>query len=174
MNLYFRLLVLLVRLTRLPRAPLFAPSRVRFRALPTDCDVNLHLNNGRYLSFMDLGCVHLMHQIRVASIAMRERWKPVVAAVEMQFIRPIAPMQRFDVLTRIVTWDEKYIYLEHRFEADGTLCAHAFTKGLFLASHGKVDNRLLVTRLGYEDRAPEMPEELRIWAQLGTVKKKKA
>jgi acyl-CoA thioesterase FadM len=174
MNLYFRLLVLLARLTRLPRAPLLAPSRVRFRALPTDCDVNLHLNNGRYLSFMDLGRVHLMQQVRVAAIAMRERWKPVIAGVEIQFIRPIAPLQRFDLVTRIVTWDEKYVYLEHRFEAGGTLCAHAFAKGLFLAPQGKVDNHLLVTRLGYEDDAPEMPEELEIWAQLGTVKKQKA
>jgi acyl-CoA thioesterase FadM len=147
---------------------------VRFRALPTDCDVNLHLNNGRYLSFMDLARVHLMQQVRVVAIAMRERWKPVLAAVEIQFIRPIAPLQRFEVVTRVVTWDEKYVYLEHRFETGGMLCAHAFAKGLFLASHGKVDNRLLVTRLGYEDDAPEMPEELEIWTRLGTVKKQKA
>mgnify|MGYP003290859366 CR=1 FL=1 len=30
-------------------------SRVCFRVLPNDCDVNLHMNNGRYWTIMDLG-----------------------------------------------------------------------------------------------------------------------
>ena len=174
MNLYFRLLLLLVRLMPVRRAPLLAPSCVSFCVMPTDCDLNLHMNNGRYLSFMDLGRVHLMRQLRVVGLVLRERWRPVVAAVEIHFIRSIGPFQRFQVATRIVTWDDKYVYLEHRVERQGMLCAHAFAKGLFVGPHGRVNNHELVSRLDYTDEAPEMPEELRIWARLGTVKKQRA
>ena len=63
MNLYLRLFLLLFRLIGLPRKGLLEESRVAFRVLPNDCDVNLHMNNGRYLSFMDLGRVHLVAQV---------------------------------------------------------------------------------------------------------------
>jgi len=57
-TLYLRLLILLIRLIGLPRRWLFEESRVGFRVLPTGCDVNLHMNNGRYLAFMDQGRLH--------------------------------------------------------------------------------------------------------------------
>ena len=60
MNLYLRLLFLLFRLIGLPRKGPLEESRVAFRVLPTDCDINLHMNNGRYLSFMNLGRLHLV------------------------------------------------------------------------------------------------------------------
>ena len=62
MNLYLRLLFLLLGIWRLPPRGLLEASRAVFRVLPNDCDMNLHMNNGRYLSFMDLGRVHLMAQ----------------------------------------------------------------------------------------------------------------
>ena len=54
MNLYLRLILLLFRIQGLPRRGLFDASRVSFRVLPNDCDLNFHMNNGRYLTFMDL------------------------------------------------------------------------------------------------------------------------
>ena len=55
MNLYLRLLLLLLRIWRLPRRGVLDESRAAFHVLPNDCDINFHMNNGRYLSFMDLG-----------------------------------------------------------------------------------------------------------------------
>jgi hypothetical protein len=66
MNLYLRLICVLWKIWRLPRKGVFDESRVTFRVLPTDCDVNFHLNNGRYLAFMDLGRLHLTAQIGTA------------------------------------------------------------------------------------------------------------
>ena len=77
-------------------------------------------------------------------------------------------------MTRIVTWDEKYCYMEQRFESGGVLCAHAFVKGLFLDANGRVSNAAVAAELGYAGAPPPMPEELRIWAELGSVKKQKA
>jgi len=174
MNLYFRLFLLLFRLIGLPRRGLFEESRIVFRVLPTDCDVNFHMNNGRYLSFMDLGRVHLVAQIGLLGLVVKNRWMPVLAAAEINFIRQLAPFQKFDLVTRLVTWDDKYAYMEQRFEAGGALCAHAFVKGLFLAGGDRVKNAELVAALGYTGAPPSMPEELRLWAELGSVKKQNA
>jgi len=174
MNLYLRLFLLLFRLIGLQRKGLFEESRVPFRVLPNDCDINLHMNNGRYLTFMDLGRVHLMAQLGLIGIIIRKKWKPVLAAADINFIRQIAPFQRFELVTRIVTWDDKYAYMEQKFEAEGAVCAHAFVKGLFLDGRGRVASSTVVAELGYAGAPPPMPEELKIWAELGNVKKQKA
>src|SRR5262245_54315414 len=174
MNLYLRLLYVLWKIWRLSRKGLFDESRVAFLVLPTDCDINFHMNNGRYLAFMDLGRLHMLAQVGLLRIMVRKRWMPVLAAAEIQFIRQLAPFQKFDLVSRVVTWDEKYAYMEQRFESNGTLCAHAFAKGLFLDKGGRIANSAVVAELGYRGEPPPMPEELKIWAELGNAKKQNA
>lgn len=174
MNLYLRLLVLLVRLMRVARRGVLDESRVCFRVMPSDCDVNLHMNNGRYLSFMDLGRVHLVAQAGLLPHVVRNHWKPVLAAAEINFIRSLAPLQKFELVTRVVTWDDKYFYMEQRFERRGVLHAHAFVKGLFLGGDGRVGNAAVLAAVGYTGAPPAMPDELRIWAELGSAKKQRA
>jgi len=149
-------------------------SRLTLRVLPNDCDVNLHMNNGRYLSIMDLGRVHLIAQVGLLRAVLKNRWQPVLAAAEVVFIRPLKPLQKFDLVSRVVTWDDKYVYMEQLFESRGVLCAHAFVKGLFLSREGRVSNAAVVALAGYEGPVPAMPEELRLWAELGSAKKPRA
>ena len=104
----------------------------------------------------------------------RNRWKPVLAAAEINFIRALRPLQKFELVTRVVTWDDKYVYMEQLFEARGVLCAHAFVKRLFLRHGGRVNNNEVVAMLGHHAPPPPMPEELRIWAELGNAKKQRA
>jgi acyl-CoA thioesterase FadM len=174
MNLYLRLLYVLCKLWGLPRRGVLEESRVAFHVLPLDCDINFHMNNGRYLSFMDLGRLHLVAQIGLLRVIAKRRWMPVLAAAEINFIRQLAPFQSFDLVTRLVTWDEKYAYMEQRFESAGMLCAHAFVKGLFLDQGRRVRNTAIVAELGYEGEPPPCPEALRIWAELGNVKRQNA
>ena len=174
MNLYLRLLFLLARLWRLPRRGLLEASRVSFRVLPNDCDINFHLNNGRYLSFMDLGRVHLIKQIGLMQVILKQGWMPVLTAAEINFIRSLQPLQKFDLVTRLVSWDDKYYYIEQKFESRGMLCAHAYVKGVFLRKGYKVSNSEAVAIAGYTDAPPPMPEELRLWAELGNAKKQSA
>ena len=174
MNLYFRLLWLLARIWRLPRRGLLEESRAAFRVMPNDCDINFHMNNGRYLSFMDLGRVHLMAQTGLLPVILKQGWMPVLTAAEINFIRSIQPLQKFDLATRLVSWDDKYFYIEQKFEVRGRLCAHAYVKGLFLKQGIKVGNTEITAVAGYSDTPPLMPEELRLWAELGNVKKQSA
>ena len=174
MNLYLRLILLLFRLIGLPRTGPFEASHLGFRVLPTDCDANLHMNNGRYLAFMDLGRLHLVAQIGLLGLILRRRWGAALGAAEISFIRPLAPFQRFELLTRLVTWDEKYAYLEQRFESGGALCAHALVKGLFLEKGRRIPPPDVAAALGITAAPPPLPEELRIWAELGNLKKQNA
>lgn len=171
MNLYLRLLWLLWRLRSVQRRGLFEESRIAFCVWPGDCDLNLHMNNGRYLTFMDLGRVHLTAQSGLLREALRRRWMPVLAAADITFIRSLKPFQRFELVTRLLTWDEKYIYLEQGFESGGKLCAQAYVKGVFLHKGMRVPNAEILRAIGYGDAPPPMSEALRQWAALTASKR---
>jgi len=56
MNLWFRLIALVFTAWRAtPFRSTDDVSRVHARVWPTDLDLSLHVNNGRYLTLMDLG-----------------------------------------------------------------------------------------------------------------------
>jgi thioesterase superfamily protein len=75
MNVVFRLARVLLRLlgSSAPPMPPFGEARLRFRILPHDLDLNFHVNNARYLSFMDLGRVDLMGRLGLFRFAFRGR-----------------------------------------------------------------------------------------------------
>jgi acyl-CoA thioesterase FadM len=171
MNLYLRLIRLLLRLAFVSRRGLLEPGRVRFRVWPNDCDLNLHLNNGRYLTFMDLGRVHLIAQIGLLRGLLHRRWAPVLSAAEMSFIRPLRPLQAFDLVTRLLTWDDKYFYIEQRFVAGGRLHAVGMVKGLFLHGRERVESRAVLELLGLERSPPDLPEVVQHWNHLAVLKK---
>jgi acyl-CoA thioesterase FadM len=154
-NLYFRLLWMLLRLLFLPEAAdLTSVFRRPFRVLPTDCDFNFHLTNGRYFSLLDVARIEHLARMKLLGILLRRRWLPVLNATEITFIRPLAPLQKFDITTRMVTWDEKYFYLEQRFESDGTLHAVSLARAAFLQRGELVPPRDVASLAGYEGSPP--------------------
>ena len=124
MNLLFRLLLVILRARRGPRLGPLDESVIHSRVLPTDLDLNLHLNNGRYLTLMDLGRVDLMFRMGVVGELRRRRWNPVIASLTIRFRRSLNLGQRFAIHTRTLCWDERWFYMEQRFIARrGRTCA---------------------------------------------------
>ena len=150
--------MLLFRITRLvmvlwrhtPEKSFEDSSYMSFRVSPLDCDFNLHLNNGKYLQFMDLGRFRLIRQMRVLSGAIKEKWAPVIASTEMKYIRPIKPFQKVTHACRLVSWDEKFWYLEHKFIVNGKTHAIANVRGIWLKGKEVVSMDVLKAASGFQ------------------------
>lgn len=161
MNLIFRLLrVLLVGLFK-PRIGLMDISTLRFQVLPTDLDLNMHMTNARYLSIMDLGRTDLLIRGGMLGLVKRERWLPVVGSIDVKFHRPLRPFQKFTLTSRLVCWDEKWLYIEQRLESDRGVHAVATVRGLFRGRQGSVPSRVLLGRMGYHRlESPPFPTQV--------------
>lgn len=175
MNLYLRLLRLLCGLPFVRRAGLFEPSRIAFRVWPTDCDLNFHMNNGRYLTFMDLGRVHLLAQMGLLGVVLRRRWTPVLSAAEINFIRPLAPFAKFVLVTRLLTWDEKYFYIAQHFESPPLrgrrLAAAGMVKGVLLHRGERIAPAVALKALALDIEPPPLPAVVQHWNALTALKK---
>ena len=116
MNLWFRLVSYLLTLPW--RARLVVPggvSIIHFRVWPTDLDPSLHLNNGRYLTLMDIGRLDMIVSTGLARVVLRNRWTPIASAIKIRFRRELRLFESFRIETRILAWDEFAIIMEQVF-----------------------------------------------------------
>lgn len=167
MNLFLRLLWLVTTARFRPRCDILDVARTRFRVWPTDLDVLRHVNNGVYLSLMDLGRVDLLIRSGVLARVRANGWYPVVAAETIQFRRSLTVFQPFVIETRVLGWDERSIFLEQRFVRPlpgGETIALAVIRGRFLAAGGgAVPTSDLMALSGHSGPSPEIPEWVRRW-----------
>lgn len=94
MNLLVRLALVLLGASRRGRLDLFALSDLPMRVWPTDLDVQMHMNNGRYLSLMDLGRIDLLVRSGFWAEARRRGWFPLVGASAIEYRRPLRASER--------------------------------------------------------------------------------
>lgn len=135
MNLWMRLLRYLILARWRPALVLPAGVSVtRFRAWPSDLDPSMHVNNGKYLSLMDLGRLDLVVGGGLWRPVLRNGWTPVALNILIRYRREIKLFQRFRIETRLLTWNETHVVMEQVFvleggARDGQVAARALFKG---------------------------------------------
>lgn len=136
MNLYLRLVVLLVGLWRRPRTSFAEGGRRTFRVWPSDLDTVGHMNNAKYFGLMDLGRVDLMLRSGQHRETTERGWYPVIAAQTIRYRRSLQPFQKFDVRTTLLGTDERGVYFEQAFLVGDELYAQAVVQCRFLRKAG--------------------------------------
>ena len=112
-----------------------------------------------------------MGQVGVLFKAIKRKWLPVVQAQEVSYFKPINPFQRFDVLSKLAYWDDRYWYTEHRFVVGDKLCAILQVRGVFVHGRSVIPMSDVVALSGAEIEPPDKPETVCSWHSLIEVKK---
>jgi acyl-CoA thioesterase FadM len=112
---------------------------------------------------MDLGRTHFMSQLNMLWKLPKKKWFPVVGAVEIRYLRSLNPFQKFDLVSRVLTWDKKWIYLEQRFETEGKVMAIARLRALFIGSSGIVSTDEILSLATDTKPTPPDDEVIRLW-----------
>jgi YbgC/YbaW family acyl-CoA thioester hydrolase len=164
MNLFLRLLLLLLTAPWRPRCDAFGPVRKRFLVWPADLDVLGHVNNGVYLSMLDVARVDMMLRSGMLWSLRRHRFYAVVAAQTIRFRRSLRLLQSFEVETKVIGWDEKAFLVQHHFLRAGVLVAEAVVRLRFLKSAGgSVSSQELLALLERPGPSPALPAWIEAW-----------
>lgn len=166
-----RLIDVLRRKDAPPTRGLFDEVTQEFRVGLTDIDLNLHLNNAKYLRYMDLA--RLEHGLVTGLLGgyLRSRTNAVIANTEISYIRELRTWQPFTVSARIAGWDDKYLYFEQRFHADGRLCTHAFIRLAHLHRRKAIPVAAAFERCGIDAVSPPLPEPVLRWKEMLAAKR---
>lgn len=168
MSLIFRLLWLFLSQTLGGRSrDVFAVQRVRSIALPNDLDLNLHVNNGRLMTYIDFGRIDWLWRVGALQQAWRQRFIPVIGDISVRYLKPLKMFERFTIESRVLGWDAKWAYFEHRLlKANGEVVLLLVNRGLFWKRGiGSMPVAEVIASCGFVDlHSPVLPAWVQTWS----------
>jgi acyl-CoA thioesterase FadM len=165
---FVRIPALAIRQHIRPLAPLdvLDEDRLRMRVWPNDIDINLHMNNARYLSIMDYARTHLLARARLLEHIVRSRWQPMVGAVWITYRRSLPLFCGFNLTSRLVCWDERWFYIEQTFRGSEGLAAVGWVKAILRDRQGSIEPQRVIEVVAQGVISPPMPEAIAKWNEL--------
>ena len=185
MKLYFRLLILWIKLRRLVKLSTKDTVEFNSRVWPTDLDMNGHMTNSRYISLFDLSIIQLFSQMGFVKSLAHMKWKPMINARNISFLKELSLFESFSVSSRIICWDRSFVYLEHRIRnKQNKTSAVCYSRGLFVSKKGIIGFKELLSnanelQYGPTDAieandvgSPKMPDHIKHWKETLNHQKK--
>lgn len=164
MNLIFRMVRVFFMARLRSRVDPLAETLLTFTVWPSDVDVLIHMNNGRYLTLMDLGRVDAILRSGIWKALRSRRWYTVVASEAIRFRESLPLFERFELRTRTLGWDEKSFYLRQQFLVRGRVVAVGVVRVRFLKRSGGTLSAAEVAAALMPGRAsPALPEYISTW-----------
>lgn len=118
--------------------------------LTNDVDTLLyHMNNARYLREIDFARVDFYERTKLYKTILSKGGSVVQGATTIRYRRFIRPFTLFQITSKIIYWDDQFIYMEHRFVSpvDGFIhCIAICRQRLINVVADEVINCLLLTQ----------------------------
>lgn len=171
MHMLYRTLTHLLRAKRMPKIGFGEVSVSAFRVAPTDLDVMNHMNNGKYLSILDIARQTLIVRNGIWDLFFREGWAPVVAASTTTYRKSLEPWMKFWVESRVIGFDDQAAYIEQRFvrpddNGDMEIYARTVVRGRFIKRRGGVVSIAeLIEKSGMNPAEFTLPPEILAWGE---------
>jgi YbgC/YbaW family acyl-CoA thioester hydrolase len=154
MNLIFRLLLVIWRANRASKLKPLDTSEVQFRVLPTDLDIFMHMNNGLYLTLMDLGRMDILVRSGFFAVARKRGWYPVVGTATIEYKKSLQLFDRYTIATRMIRWDDRWFYIEQQFIKGDRVAATATIKAMMRSKEGIVTPQEALAAINYHEPSP--------------------
>ena len=148
-----------------PRIDVHDIATLPMRVWPSDTDVLRHMNNGVYLSIMDVGRYDLLVRSGLWRTLKAHQVYPVVTSETISFRKSLLPRQRYVLNTKIVGYDAISVYVEQRFTVEDEVFAVGFVRGRMLRrGAGALSMSEIGTLTGVDVGSRVAPDWLTDWA----------
>src|SRR5690348_11462060 len=156
MTRWVRFLLTVLRSISRSRLRVDQESILDLRVWPTDADLAL-MNHAAFLTLMEQGRVDLMLRTGFLRFLLRQHLTAVLTSITVQFRKPLRRFQKLQLRTRVVCWDDQWIYLEHRIDRGGELVASGIAKNAILGRGGRLRPADILSAFGHSVAAPPVP-----------------
>jgi acyl-CoA thioesterase FadM len=165
-NMLLRTLLMMITSRRKPKKDFREVGRVTMRVMPNDLDLLGHVNNGIYLSLMDLGRMDMMIRSGRWQQLSRLGWYPVAASVSVTYRRSLRLWEKYILETKVIGFDDRAMYVEQRFVRDNEVYVAAIMRVRFLKKSGGTVTVAEMGELAELDPATmPIPEWIATWAK---------
>ena len=164
MNLYLRLLWTVIRVRFLKSMDFTESLEREFKVMPNDLDVNGHMNNGRYLTLLDLMIIEYFARVGFLKVLLRRGWRPMSGGAIITYRKGLKPFQRYTIRYSHAGNDEFWNFMRFEFlTLDGEISAAGYMKGAAVSKRGLVSNRESFGSMGVELDDRPLPKAVQHW-----------
>ena len=131
----------------------------------TDIDPFRELNHARQIAWFEMARWDLSARVGFIPLMKRRGWGFSVGGISIRYRRRLTLFQRFDVTTRLLCHDERWVYLLQEILCEGRKCSSALVKAGVVSKHGLVPAPEVLEALGRGDWNPPMPDWVSAWIE---------
>jgi len=124
------------------------------------------MTNSRYQSLMDIGRIDYMIRTGLWSKTYRLKMSPVLGSGTFRWRKGLRFMQKFELHTSVLGWDDKWLYMQQRFTHNGQLISDTMVKGIFIDKNGSVPMLDLHRKINMSHDSPPLPEKVKLWNKM--------
>lgn len=120
---------------------------------------------------MDLGRTDLMLKAGIFWTLFSKGYYPVVVSEAIRFKKSIEPFQKYQIITKIESWDEKDFFMTQKFVRKGQVLAEGYIRGRFKkrGQRATVKTHELFQAAGIPYNSPESSDLSRALIQLDSL-----
>jgi acyl-CoA thioesterase FadM len=148
------------------------PIELQLRVLPNDLDLNRHMNNGRFMTVLDLGIVEAVVRSGFMKAIRSLGGHLMTGGALITYRRSLNPFAKYTLRLRYLGTDGQWHVFSFVFlQASGAVSAKGLLKGAGVRKgKGIIPSSLLwqqfQDRFGLEVKPPALPEYAREWLSL--------
>nr|XP_001393492.2 hypothetical protein ANI_1_1116084 [Aspergillus niger CBS 513.88] len=149
-----------------------------------EIDYNMHKSNATYFTDLDINRVHLISSLFKDQLALGfsgGELNIALGSTACVFKREIKPYQAYEIHTRLLSWDEKWVYFVSHFVKTGgkkdkgekCILASAVTRYVFKNGRISVSPETVLSRAGLlPEKGVKMKEGFWSWEQVEEERKR--
>ncbi len=131
--------------------------KINLIVLPQDIDPFMELNNGRYVTLLDLGRYSLGARVNMGSFLKRNKWSLTIVGTYNEYRHRLRLFQRFILQTKILGYDEKWFYFFQKVERNGKTHMASVVKFAYTSKKGLVLPKEVVSAMGIKYEPNSLP-----------------
>lgn len=132
---------------------------------PWDIDPWLELNNGRTLTLYDLGRLPLAMRTGLIAAGRRNGWGMAVAGSTTRYRRRVRTFDRFEMRSRCIGWDARFIYSEQSMWRGTECSSHMLIRLAVTSKSGIVPTTEVLAAMDHSGESPPLPEWVTAWIE---------
>ncbi len=160
---YLRMAKEMWKFRKSPRLGLLEAHVSTHRIWPWDLDPWRELNNGRTLTLFDLGRIPMAVRMGFEEVAKTKGWGITIAGNSTRYRRRVTVFQRLTQVSRVLGWDDRFVYLEQSFWRNGDCTASMLARSAFISKSGIVPPVEFLKAIGQPETSPPLPDWVAAW-----------
>lgn len=163
MNLYLRLFWLLLTYRFKPKLAFGETLIQHRRTWPSDIDINGHMNNGRYLTIVDLATIEMFLRTGLLFKIFKNGWRPMSGGAIITYRRGLLPLSNYELHFTLDSRDERWNYFKFEFMQNQKTAALGLFKAALVGKSGWITNTKADAKFGLEAKVQTLSPAVVDW-----------